>query len=101
LSPTDDPRAYTAEMLVAPKGPIDGKTIEEAGLRHLTGMYLAEVERDGEVFAAVGPHLRLRGNDQLVFVGVVESVVSCSVSAASCPRRAKSSSSTVRVPAAR
>jgi di/tricarboxylate transporter len=75
LSPTDDPRAYTAEMLVAPKGPIDGKTIEEAGLRHLTGMYLAEVERDGEVFAAVGPHLRLRGNDQLVFVGVVESVV--------------------------
>jgi di/tricarboxylate transporter len=62
-------------MRVAPRGPIDGKTIEKAGLRHLTGMYLAEVERDGEVFAAVDPQLKLRGNDQLVFVGVVDSVV--------------------------
>jgi di/tricarboxylate transporter len=75
LSQSDDPRAYTAEMRVAPRGPIDGKTIENAGLRHLTGMYLAEVERDGEVFAAVDPQLKLRGNDQLVFVGIVDSVV--------------------------
>jgi di/tricarboxylate transporter len=75
LSQMDDPRAYTAEMRVAPRGPIDGYTIEQAGLRHLTGMYLAEVERDGQVFAAVEPQLRLRGGDQLVFVGVVDSVV--------------------------
>ena len=47
MSQLDDPRAYTVEMRVAPKGPIDGKTIEKAGLRHLSGMYLAEVERDG------------------------------------------------------
>jgi di/tricarboxylate transporter len=75
LGQLDDPRAYTAEMRVAPRGPIDGRTIEKAGLRHLAGMYLAEVERDGEVFAAVDPQLRLRGGDQLVFVGIVESVV--------------------------
>jgi len=75
LSPADDPRAYTAEMRVAPKGPIDGKTIEEAGLRQLNGMYLAEVERDGELIPAVGPQFRLRADDQLVFVGVVDSVV--------------------------
>jgi di/tricarboxylate transporter len=75
LHQMDDPRAYTVEMRVAPKGPIDGTTIQQAGLRHLTGMYLAEVERDGEVFAAVDPQLRLKGNDQLVFVGVVDSVV--------------------------
>jgi len=75
LSQMDDPRAYTVEMRVAPKGPIDGKTIQQAGLRHLTGMYLAEVERDGEVFAAVDPQLRLKGNEQLVFVGIVDSVV--------------------------
>jgi di/tricarboxylate transporter len=75
LRQMDDPRAYTAEMRVAPKGPVDGRTIEQAGLRHLSGMYLAEVERDGEVFAAVDPQFRLRGNDQLVFVGVVDSVV--------------------------
>jgi di/tricarboxylate transporter len=75
MSQMDDPRAYTAEMRVAPKGPVDGQTIERAGLRHLSGMYLAEVQRDGEVFAAVEPQFRLRGNDQLVFVGVVDSVV--------------------------
>lgn len=75
LRKTDDPRAYTVEMSVTPNGPIDGKTIEEAGLRHLADMYLAEIERDGEVMPAVGPHMRLRAGDQLVFVGVVESVV--------------------------
>jgi len=75
LSQSNDPRSYTAEMRVAPRGPIDGKTIEAAGLRSLSGMYLAEVERDGEVMAAVDPQMRLRGNDQLVFVGVVDSVV--------------------------
>jgi len=75
MSQLEDPRAYTAEMRVAPKGPIDGKTIEQAGLRHLSGMYLAEVQRDGQLFAAVDPQVRLRGNDQLVFVGVVDSVI--------------------------
>jgi di/tricarboxylate transporter len=75
LRKTDDPRAYTVEMGVTPNGPIDGKTIEEAGLRHLVDMYLAEIERDDEVIPAVGPHMRLRGGDQLVFVGVVDSVV--------------------------
>jgi di/tricarboxylate transporter len=75
MSQLDDPRAYTAEMRVAPKGPIDGKTIEQAGLRHLSGMYLAEVQREGQVFPAVDPQVRLRGNDQLVFVGVVDSVI--------------------------
>jgi di/tricarboxylate transporter len=75
LRQLDDPRSYTAEMRVAARGPIDGRTIESAGLRHLAGMYLAEVEREGEVFAAVDPKMKLRGNDQLVFVGIVDSVV--------------------------
>lgn len=75
LSNLDDPRSYTVEMLVEPQSPLVGKTIEEAGLRHLPGVYLAEVDRDGFVIAAVSPTERLRGNDRLVFVGVVDSVV--------------------------
>jgi di/tricarboxylate transporter len=70
-----DPREYTAEMVVAPGGPLVGKTIEAAGLRHLPGLFLAEINRDGDVLAAVGPNERLRANDQLVFVGLVDSVV--------------------------
>lgn len=75
LSQLADPRQYTVEMLVDPASPQVGKTIEEAGLRHLPGVYLAEIDRDGIVLPAVSPEERLRANDRLVFVGVIESVV--------------------------
>jgi di/tricarboxylate transporter len=70
-----DPREYTIEMLVEPGSPLVGKSIEQAGLRHLPGLYLAEIFRDGTTLPAVGPEERLLGNDHLVFVGVVDSVV--------------------------
>jgi di/tricarboxylate transporter len=74
-SKLSDPREYTVEMLVEPNSSIDGVTIERAGLRHLPGVYLAGIERDGQPVVAVGPDEVLRGNDQLIFVGVVDSVV--------------------------
>lgn len=70
-----DPREYTVEMIVEPDSPLDGKSIEEAGLRNLTGMYLIEIERDGRILPAVSPQERLKINDRLVFCGVVESIV--------------------------
>jgi di/tricarboxylate transporter len=70
-----DAREYTVEMLVEPGSPLVGKSIERAGLRQLPGLYLIEVERDGQVLTAVAPQERLQGNDRLVFVGVVESVI--------------------------
>ena len=75
LRDTSDPRAYTIEMLVTADGPVAGRSIEEAGLRHLPGSYLAEVDRNGEVMAAVGANFRLVANDRLVFVGVVDAVL--------------------------
>jgi di/tricarboxylate transporter len=75
MSDLDDPRRYTVEMMVEQGSPLAGKTVEEAGLRHLPGMYLVEVERGGEVLPAIAPHQRLRAHDRLVFAGVVESVV--------------------------
>ena len=44
-------------------------------MRHLPGLYLAEIERDGQVLPAVASHERLHAQDRLVFVGIVESVV--------------------------
>lgn len=70
-----DPRQYTVEMLVQPGSPVVDRSVEEAGLRHLPGMYLAEIERSGQTIVAVGPSEILRAHDRLVFVGVVESVV--------------------------
>jgi di/tricarboxylate transporter len=75
MSDLDDARQYTVEMMVQAGSALAGKTIEEAGLRHLPGMFLIEIERDGAVLPAIGPHQRLRDNDRLVFAGIVDSVV--------------------------
>lgn len=75
MSEIDNPREYTIEMTVDPNGPLIGKSIEQAGLRHLSGVFLAEIEREGEIIPAVSPTETLKGNDRLVFVGVVDSVV--------------------------
>ncbi|MFG0329005.1 MAG: SLC13 family permease [Phycisphaerales bacterium] len=68
-------RQYKVEMLVRPDSPIVGRTIEDAGLRHLPGLYLMEIQRDGRLKPAVGPEEVLQANDLLVFVGNVESVL--------------------------
>ncbi len=70
-----NPREYTVEMVVAPQGPLVGRTVEQAGLRHLEGLYLVEIERDGRIIAAVGANERLQADDRLVFAGHIESVV--------------------------
>ncbi|MCH7798222.1 MAG: SLC13 family permease [Planctomycetes bacterium] len=70
-----DARRYQVEMLVKDDSPIVGKSIEEAGLRHLPGLYLVQIERDGTVLPAVSPDEKLKANDRLAFVGILESVV--------------------------
>lgn len=75
LSDQHDPRQYTVQMQVTLDSPLIGRTIEQAGLRHLQGVFLAEINRDDQVLPAVSPQERLRANDLLVFVGVVDSVV--------------------------
>ena len=63
------------EMLVEAGSPLVGKSIEQAGLRQLPGLYLIEIERNGKILTAVPPNEILLGDDQLVFVGVVDSVI--------------------------
>ena len=75
MSASDDPRQYSLEMLVEHGSPLVGKTIEQAGLRGLHGLFLMEIDRNGHVMAAVAPTERLESGDRLVFVGVVDSVL--------------------------
>src|SRR5262245_22672854 len=75
LSTTDDPKEYTVEMQVESDSPLVGKSIESAGLRHLPGLFLAEIDRDGNPMPAVSPRETLRAGDRLLFVGIVESIV--------------------------
>ncbi len=70
-----NPKEYTIEMEVDPDGPLVGKSIEAAGLRHLGDVYLVEIERDGELLAAVGPEEKLYGGDRLVFVGSTDAAL--------------------------
>ncbi|MBN1237270.1 MAG: SLC13 family permease [Gammaproteobacteria bacterium] len=75
LRDAGDAREYAIEMLVESASPMIGKSVEQAGLRHLPGAFLAEIERDGMVIPAVAPTEKLCAGDRLLFVGVVESVV--------------------------
>jgi di/tricarboxylate transporter len=75
LSDTDDLREYTVEMVVTSGGPMVGKSVEKAGLRHLPDLYLAEIRRGAQRLPAVSPQELLQGDDQLLFVGIVDSVL--------------------------
>jgi len=68
-------RRYTVDMIIKPSSPIIDKTIEEAGLRHLPGLYLSAIQRGNHTLTAVGPDTILKNGDQLTFVGVTESVI--------------------------
>ena len=68
-------REYTIATHVEKGSPAIGQTIEEAGLRSLSDLYLYELERDGHVLPAVPPSTIVREGDRLVFAGVVDSVV--------------------------
>lgn len=75
LAADEDLRQYTIEMLVDGNSPLIGLNIEQAGLRHLAGLFLVEIDREGEIRPAISPQEILRAHDRLVFVGVVESVI--------------------------
>lgn len=68
-------REFTLEMVVTPGGKLVGRTVADAGLRHLEGVYLVAVEREGETTAPVAPDFVLEGGDRLTFAGNVKKVL--------------------------
>ncbi len=70
-----NPKEYTIEMIVDADGSLAGKTIEEAGLRNLPGLFLVEVNRDKQIIMAVEPDELLQENDRLIFAGIVSSII--------------------------
>ena len=65
----EDTDRYEVRFEVQAGGPIAGKTIEQAGLRHLPDLFLVAVERGGKRLAAIGPDESLQPGDILCFVG--------------------------------
>lgn len=71
----EEARQFVVDMTVDVGGPLDGKLVEAAGLRHLRTTFLATLERDGDLIAPVAPDTVLHGGDHLRFVGKVDDVV--------------------------
>ena len=62
-------REYTTAMRVA-GSTLVGKTITQAGLRGVTGLFLYEIQRaSGDVLRAVGPDTAIEEGDVLCFAG--------------------------------
>lgn len=68
-------RRFSVEMIVEPGGPIDGRTVEQARLRSLSGLFLTSVDRGDTTIAPVAPGTVLRAGNRLHFVGPVAQVV--------------------------
>ncbi len=70
-----DEREFTLEMVVEEGAAIAGRSIADAGLRSLQGVYLVEIERDGQRISSVRPDEILAEGDRLTFAGAVDRVV--------------------------
>lgn len=68
-------REFVIEMKVEPDYKFIGKNIEEAGLRHLKGLYLFQIEREKRIMAPLAPTERLRQGDRLFFTGLPETII--------------------------
>lgn len=71
----DQRRDYLVEMLVRPECRLIGLTVEKAGLRNLPGLFLIEIDRDGDLITPVTPTNDIQAGDHLVFTGVVSTIV--------------------------
>ncbi|WKN41258.1 SLC13 family permease [Tunicatimonas pelagia] len=68
----ENQREYLVETALQNNSPLIGKTITEAGLRNLKGMYLVEIIRTKKVVSPVRPEEKLQRNDVLIFAGATE-----------------------------
>ena len=69
---SDISQDYFLDAKVADNSPLIGKTVQQAGLRALDGLFLAEIIRAGNLISPVKPETTLQANDRLVFCGDVK-----------------------------
>ena len=62
-------KEYLVEIWLSPNSLKAGKTVNEAGLRNLHGVYLVEILRNGKIISPVAPDEILLQEDRLFFAG--------------------------------
>lgn len=68
-------REYLVELTVQSNCILAGRTVREAGLRRLPGLFLVEIVREGRVIAPVDPDELIEVGDQLAFAGAIQTIV--------------------------
>ena len=65
---------YIVEAQIRKNSKLVGKTVEEANLRNLEGLYLVEIIRENHRYRSISPDVILLENDLLYFAGKTEMV---------------------------
>ena len=68
-------REFLAEMQIQAGCRLIGQTIEQGGLRQLPGLFLIEIDRNGQIIAPALPDQRLELHDRLIFTGIISSII--------------------------
>jgi len=71
----ESPRKYVTNLVIQPGSFFVNKTVEEAQLRNLKGLFLVEIVRAEKVIAPVSPAEELHAGDELVLAGITTAVV--------------------------
>ncbi|MDP7639584.1 MAG: SLC13 family permease [Candidatus Hydrogenedentes bacterium] len=70
-----EPREYFAQMRIESGCNLIGQNIEDAGLRRLPSLFLAEIHRSDQEISPVSPREVLHESDILTFTGVVNTML--------------------------
>lgn len=70
-----DRRDYLVETELSSDSILIGKSVKEAGLRNLKGIYLVEILRDKKSISPVKPQEVIHENDRLIFTGDTEEIM--------------------------
>ena len=65
-------KEYTIEMLVEKGSEIANKSVENAGLRNLTGVYLVGLFREGKLYSPINTEKIIHEGDILLFTGKID-----------------------------
>jgi len=66
---SENKRKYLIETWLQDKSPLISKTVMDAGLRNLQGVYLVEIQRQGKMISPITPHEIILKDDVLFFAG--------------------------------
>ena len=70
----ENTREFVVELKVAKEYPFLDQSIEQANLRQLPGLFLFQIDRNGQTIAPVSPREKIREGDRLFFTGLTDTI---------------------------